>query len=76
MPKSRKERPSSTAGKAKGDNCHRSQMKNLWAKDSKFYRKNPREFLKAAILISGMKGNHPTAEVIAMRNGDMLGENK
>lgn len=76
MPQSKKERPSSTAGKNKGENCHRSQIKNLWANDTKFYRKNPKEFLKAAIVVSGMKGNNPTAEVIAMRRGEMLGENK
>ncbi len=76
MPQSKKERPSSTPGRSKGANCHRSQIKNLWAKDNKFYKKNPKEFLKAALIISEMKGNHPTQEIFAMRRGEMLGENK
>lgn len=75
MPKAKKGhgRGSSTPGKAKGENCHRSPLKNLYAKDTRLYKKNPVLFLRACEVVSGMKGNNPTAEVIAKRNGEVLG---
>lgn len=51
MPKSRKQRPSSTAGKVKSDNCHRSQLKNLHSKDPRLYRTNPALYAAAARVI-------------------------
>lgn len=67
MPKSRKERPSSTPGRSKGTNCQRSQLKNLYAKDPRAHRTRPTEFLRACQIISQMKGNHPTTEVFVDR---------
>lgn len=57
MPKSRKLRPSSTPGRTKGPNCQRSQIKNLYAKDSKFYKKDPENYAAACAVIDSMKGN-------------------
>ena len=57
MPKSRKIRPSSTPGKSKGQNCQRSQLKNLYALDTRLYRTNPKLYEKACLEISQMKGN-------------------
>lgn len=47
MPKSKKLRPSSTPGKAKGDNCKKSVLKTRMAKDSKFYKTDPSNYMKA-----------------------------
>ena len=59
MPKSRKERPSSTAGKTKGSNCQKSELKNLHAKDTKLYRTNPKLWKKACDAVDKEKGNRP-----------------
>jgi hypothetical protein len=56
MPQSRKLRPSSTAGRTKGANCHRSQLKNLYAKDSRMYKKDPDLYIKACELANSQKG--------------------
>ena len=71
MPKSKKNngRGSSTAGKAKGANCQKSVLKTWYSKDTKAYRKNPTDWLSACIEVSNMKGNLPTQEVIAHREG-------
>lgn len=60
MPKSKKIRPSSTAGRSKGSNCQRSQMKNLYAFDTKLYRKNPDLFAKCCKIVDDFKGNRAT----------------
>lgn len=57
MPKSRKQRPSSTNGRTKGENCQRSQIKNLYAKDPRFYKKDPENYATACALVDSMKGN-------------------
>lgn len=57
MPKSRKLRPSSTPGRTKGDNCQRSQIKNQYSKDTKFYKKDPANYAAACAIIDEMKGN-------------------
>lgn len=77
MPKARRNngRASSTAGKAKGENCHRSTLKNIYSKDTRMWKKNPALWLRACEMVSKMKGNNPTAEIIAARQGDILGEN-
>ena len=61
MPKSKKLRPSSTAGRSKGSNCQRSQMKNLYCKDHRLYRKNPDLFAKCCAEIDQQKGNRISA---------------
>jgi hypothetical protein len=45
--KSRTQHSSSTPGKAKGANCHRSQLKNQYCKDTRLYRTNPTLYEKA-----------------------------
>lgn len=57
MPKSDKSRPSSTPGRTKGSNCHRSQLKNQHALDTRFYRKDIANYVKACELINAQKGN-------------------
>lgn len=57
MPKSDKSRPSSTAGRSKGENCQRSQIKTLYAKDARFYKKHPANYMQACKLINKQKGN-------------------
>lgn len=63
MPKSRKLRPSSTPGKSKGENCQRSQLKNLYSKDSRLHRTNPKLW-RAAVMevqnVQKLKGNGHT----------------
>jgi hypothetical protein len=49
MPKSDKSRPSSTSGKLKGANCHKSPLKNLHALDTRAYRTNPMLYAAAAL---------------------------
>jgi len=49
MPKSRKERPSSTPGRSKGENCQKSQLKNLYAKSTRLHRTNPKLWLQACV---------------------------
>lgn len=48
MPKSRKTRPSSTAGRLKNANCQKSVLKNLHAKDARAYRTMPMTYAAAA----------------------------
>jgi hypothetical protein len=62
-------RGSSTPGKSKGQNCQRSQLKNLFAYDTKLHKTNPKLHLRACEEVSKQKGNYPTQEVIAMRQG-------
>lgn len=40
MPKSKKLRPSSTKGREKGSNCHKSVAKTFVTKDTKGYKKD------------------------------------
>lgn len=60
MPKSKKERPSSTPGRLKGSNCQRSQLKNLYCLDTKLWRKNPDLWSKCCAEVDGQKGNRIT----------------
>lgn len=57
MPKSRKERPSSTPGKSKDKNCQKSQMKNMYCNDTKWCKKDPNGYAKACKEIDSYKGN-------------------
>lgn len=57
MPKSPKTRPSSTPGRTKGINCHRSQQKNLYSKDTRWYKKDPENYRVACKVVDDMKGN-------------------
>lgn len=57
MPKSKKERPSSTPGRTKGSNCQKSQLKNQYAKDSRFYKNDPVNYAKVCHLVNQEKGN-------------------
>lgn len=66
MPKKRKQHLSkagngnksmSTPGKAKGTNCHKSPMKTQYAKDPRFYRRDPYNYALAAALVNKEKGN-------------------
>ena len=61
---------SSTPGRSKGANCHRSVLKNLYCKDTRLHKTNPKLFLAACIEVSSMKGNLPTTEVIESRKGN------
>ena len=74
MPRSKKNsgRGSSTPGKQKGQNCQRSVLKTLFAKDPKAYKKNPNEWLSACLEVSKMKGNNPTYEVIQAKAAGIL----
>lgn len=57
MPKSRKQRPSSTPGKSKGFNCQRSELKTKYAKDSKWFKKDVANYMVACEIINAQKGN-------------------
>lgn len=57
MPKSRKDRPSSTAGKSKGSNCQKSILKTQHSKDSKMYKTDPINYAKVCHLVNQEKGN-------------------
>ena len=60
MPKSKKgAKGSSTPGRQKGDNCHRSVLKNLYCRDPRLYRTNPELYEKACIEVGTHKGNIP-----------------
>lgn len=61
MPRSKKQRPSSTLGRSKGDNCHKSDMKNRYAKDTRWYRTDPVGYAAACEKINQYKGNNPHA---------------
>jgi hypothetical protein len=61
MPKSRKERPSSTPGRQKNDNCQKSQTKNKYCNDTRWYKKDVENYRKACLLINSMKGNQKSA---------------
>lgn len=54
---------SSTAGKSKGENCHRSVAKNFVTKNTKGWKSDPALWLQGCVEISGMKGNLPVQEV-------------
>lgn len=69
MPKSRKQRPSSTPERSKGSNCQKSVLKTWYAKDTRAYKKNRADWLLACIEVSNQKGNLPTQEVIDHRAG-------
>ena len=70
MPKSRKQRPSSTAGRTKSENCQKSQLKNLHSKDTRLYRTNPKLYAAAARVVyvinakKGTVGKSPWIEDI------------
>jgi len=57
MPKSKKDRPSSTAGRTKGGNCQKSIIKTQYCRDSKFFKTDPLNYLKACKIINNEKGN-------------------
>jgi hypothetical protein len=57
MPKSRKLRPSSTPGRSKNENCQKSQTKNKYAKDTRWYKKDVINYAKACEHINNQKGN-------------------
>lgn len=57
MPKSRKTRPSSTPGKTKDKNCQKSEAKNKYCLDTRFYKNDPMNYMKVCEQINGMKGN-------------------
>lgn len=59
MPKSRKERSSSTPGRTKGSNCQKSDLKNLHANDTKLYKTNPKLWFKCCDAVDSEKGNRP-----------------
>lgn len=61
MPKSRKTRPSSTPGKSKNQNCQKSQLKNQYCTDSKWYKKDVVNYAKACQHINSYKGNSQSA---------------
>lgn len=68
MPKAKKrvgKSSSSTAGKAKGSSCQRSQIKNLHANDTRMYRKNPDLWEKICKVIDNQKGNRPSSGAVA-----------
>lgn len=57
MPKSRKNRPSSTPGKSKNSNCQKSQLKNQYVHDNRWYKKDIANYVKACKHINDQKGN-------------------
>lgn len=59
MPKSRRERPSSTSGRLKGQNCHKTELKNLHSKHTKLHRQNPKMWNKCCDAVDKEKGNRP-----------------
>lgn len=67
MPKSRKIRPSSTAGRMKNSNCQKSVAKNFVVHDTKGWKKDPALWLQGCREISAQKGNYPTQEILAER---------
>lgn len=76
MPKSKKERPSSTKGIAKGWNCKKTILKTRMAKDQRFYKKSMAGSTKASIYeqacleIGTLKGNNswPASEAAVKAN--------
>lgn len=57
MAKKEKSKGSSTAGKVKGSNCQKSQLKNMHAKDTRLYKTNPFLYAKTAQAVNKEKGN-------------------
>lgn len=62
MPKSKKIRPSSTPGILKGENCHRSQIKNRYAKDSRWHKTDPEGYAEACVLVNSLNWNRQTVK--------------
>ena len=71
MPKAKKKgkESSSTPGRQKGPNCQKSVLKTWYCKDTKAHKKNRTDWLNACKEVSNMKGNLPTQEVIAHKEG-------
>lgn len=63
-----KKKSSSTAGKLKGSNCHKTVAKTFVARNTKGYKVDWALWMQGCREISKEKGNLPTQEVIAERN--------
>jgi hypothetical protein len=63
-----RKKSSSTAGKLKGSNCHKSIAKTFVARDTKGMKKDWSLWIQGCMEISKQKGNLPTQEVIELRN--------
>jgi len=50
---------SSTAGRSKGQNCQRSELKTLYAKDPRLHRTNPKLYEACCVEVGKQKGNYP-----------------
>jgi len=61
MPRASKTRGSSTPGRQKNSNCQKSQLKNQYCKDARWYKKDPVNYAKAAEHINSYKGNLQSA---------------
>ena len=75
MPKSKRERPSSTKGITKGWNCKKTILKTRMAKDSRFYKTGAfDEYDQACREIGQLKGNtsYPPSEAAIKRNIETL----
>jgi len=71
MPKSRKLRPSSTPGRTKGSNCHKTVAKNFVTLDTKGYKKDWALWLqgcKEISDISAKRGGAAVSEIKALQN--------
>lgn len=54
MPKSRKLRPSSTPGRAKHANCQKNDIKTRYCKDTKWYKKDVENYIKACKYVDSL----------------------
>ena len=70
MPKSRKERPSSTPGRQKNENCQKSQLKNQYSKDTRWHKKDILNYIKACEHINSQKGNSKSGWIEELKKAE------
>lgn len=46
---------SSTAGRMKGPNCQKNQLKNQYCLDTRFYKKDPINYQKVCMMVDGLQ---------------------
>ncbi len=51
MAKKERTKSSSTPGRSKGANCHKSQIKTQYCKDSRMYKKDPDNYAKICAIV-------------------------
>lgn len=68
--RSRNNRSSSTPGKQKGQNCQKSELKNLFCNDTKLHRTNPKLWMACVLEIQKVqrdKGVNLTLQELVKR---------